>query len=214
MDAHFIAATTESTGTLLVLFFAQTNIFIALVYGLSLLVNMWAFLRISGGLFNPAVSISNTSEERGRCSDDQYVTLGLCISGTLPWNLVGFLFPPQILAGMSAAGLVSCMFPGDIADANTTLSPGTIKKSKYTFISLVGMGMSLFGAMIGGVYYTGSSLNSTCSFRFRSRKHEFPGLPTVSWAAVAAGYYRFVKYFYYEEANQGQDSANNGYRHD
>jgi aquaporin related protein len=36
---------------------SQTNIFTALVYGLSLLVNVWAFFRISGGLFNPAVCI-------------------------------------------------------------------------------------------------------------------------------------------------------------
>lgn len=32
------------------------NIHTALVYGFSLLVNVWAFYRISGGLFNPAVS--------------------------------------------------------------------------------------------------------------------------------------------------------------
>ena len=37
---------------------SQTNIFTALLYGLSLLVNVWAFYRISGGLFNPAVSLS------------------------------------------------------------------------------------------------------------------------------------------------------------
>jgi aquaporin related protein len=36
---------------------SQQNIFTALVYGFSLLVNVWAFYRISGGLFNPAVRI-------------------------------------------------------------------------------------------------------------------------------------------------------------
>ena len=36
---------------------AQMNIHAALVYGFSLLVNVWAFYRISGGLFNPAVSV-------------------------------------------------------------------------------------------------------------------------------------------------------------
>jgi len=34
---------------------SQQNIFTALLYGFSLLVNVWAFYRISGGLFNPAV---------------------------------------------------------------------------------------------------------------------------------------------------------------
>lgn len=37
-------------------FSATMNIHTALVYGFSLLVNVWAFYRISGGLFNPAVS--------------------------------------------------------------------------------------------------------------------------------------------------------------
>lgn len=46
---------------------AQTVIFISLGYGMSLLVTAWGLYRISGGLFNPAV------------------TLGLCIAGALPW---------------------------------------------------------------------------------------------------------------------------------
>lgn len=74
----------EFTGTTLFLFFAfsgtqvallsgpanTTNVigqvsdpnqlmFIALSFGFSLAVNAWVFFRISGGLFNPAVSISN-----------------------------------------------------------------------------------------------------------------------------------------------------------
>lgn len=35
---------------------SQSAVFISLMYGFSLLVNVWAFYRISGGLFNPAVS--------------------------------------------------------------------------------------------------------------------------------------------------------------
>ena len=31
-------------------------LYIALVFGFSLMVNVWVFFRISGGLFNPAVS--------------------------------------------------------------------------------------------------------------------------------------------------------------
>ena len=34
---------------------SMTILIIALVYSFSLLVNVWAFFRISGGLFNPAV---------------------------------------------------------------------------------------------------------------------------------------------------------------
>jgi aquaporin related protein len=78
MTGHFVAATGEFVGTFMFLYFAfacqimlntqgsetsvqnngpssQTMVFVALVYGFSLLVNVWAFFRISGGLFNPAV---------------------------------------------------------------------------------------------------------------------------------------------------------------
>jgi aquaporin related protein len=81
VQGHFVAASGEFVGTLLFLYFSyagqvmlttqasemslqngqsssQKNIFTALLYGFSLLVNAWAFYRISGGLFNPAVCIA------------------------------------------------------------------------------------------------------------------------------------------------------------
>lgn len=78
LSAHLIAASGEFVGTFFFLWVgysgqtvvfnqasaqaiagglgSETVVFTALVYGLSLLVNAWAFYRISGGLFNPAVS--------------------------------------------------------------------------------------------------------------------------------------------------------------
>lgn len=80
LQKHFVAASGEFCGTFMFLYFsfacqimlhtqrseasvenggfsAQMNVHTALVYGFSLLVNVWAFFRISGGLFNPAVSL-------------------------------------------------------------------------------------------------------------------------------------------------------------
>ena len=79
VEAHFVAAGGEFIGTFLFLYFAyagnvmaasrapttaptggmssETAIFISLAYSFSLLVTVWAFYRISGGLFNPAVSL-------------------------------------------------------------------------------------------------------------------------------------------------------------
>jgi aquaporin rerated protein, other eukaryote len=80
IQKHLIAASGEFVGTFFFLYFSymgsvmlttqasdasisnggtssQTNIFAALIYGFSLLVNVWAFYRISGGLFNPAASL-------------------------------------------------------------------------------------------------------------------------------------------------------------
>jgi aquaporin related protein len=248
-QAHLVAAMGEFVGTFMFLYFSfacqimlttqaseislanggpssQQNVFTALVYGFSLLVNVWAFYRISGGLFNPAV------------------TFGMVLAGTLPPIRGLCLFPAQILAGMCAGGLVSCMFPGDIASTNTTLSPSTsitqgvfiemfmtaelvfvvlmlaVEKSKDTFIAPVGIGLALFVAMMGGVYFTGGSLNPTRSFGPAVAATQFPDYHWIYWVgpflggALAGGYYRLVKYFNYEQANPRQDSAEGGFVED
>lgn len=98
----------------------------------------------------------------------------MVLAGTLNPIRGIVLFPAQLIAAMCAGGLVSCMFPGDIAIANTTLSAGTsiaqgvfiemfmtaelvfvvlmlaAEKSKDTFIAPVGIGLALFVAMMGG----------------------------------------------------------------
>ena len=78
VQAHLVAASGEFVGTFFFLYFAyaghlmavrqqgstsfvnagtssETIVFISMIYAFSLLVNVWAFYRISGGLFNPAV---------------------------------------------------------------------------------------------------------------------------------------------------------------
>jgi aquaporin related protein len=172
--------------------------YIALSFGFSLAVNAWVFFRISGGLFNPAV------------------TFGMCLIGALPWVRGGLLFVTQILGGMAAAGLVSCMFPGEL-NVRTTLGGGTTvvqglfiemfltaqlvftifmlaaEKHKGTFIAPVGIGLSLFIAELTGVFFTGGSLNPARSFgpavvdlKFSSyRKCQFPLHPLLLYARNA-----------------------------
>ncbi|KAI8962184.1 aquaporin-like protein [Daldinia sp. FL1419] len=236
MQQHLVASTGEFVGTFLFLFFgyaghlmvldegsttsaASKVIYISLAYGFSLLVTVWAFYRISGGLFNPAV------------------TLGLCLGGQLPWMRGAFLIPTQLIACMCAGAVVKVMFPGDITGVNTTLSPGmnlaqgvfaemfftsylvfvilmlAAEKSKDTFMAPLGIGLALFVAEIPGVYYTGGSLNPARSFGCAVVAPNFPGYHWIYWigpllgAIIAAGYYRFVKICHYEEANPGQDST-------
>lgn len=47
-----LSSSTSTTGPDL-----QQLMYISLIFGFSLAVNVWVFFRISGGLFNPAVSI-------------------------------------------------------------------------------------------------------------------------------------------------------------
>ena len=128
---HLVAMIGEFVGTVLFLFFALSGAqvansipsssgltvqetgsnppqlqYIALSFGFSLAVNAWVFFRISGGLFNPAV------------------TFGMCLIGALPWIRGVLFFFVQILGGITASGLVSAMFPG-ILNVRTSLGGGT-----------------------------------------------------------------------------------------
>lgn len=122
---HLVATFSEFVGTFLFLFFAfctqqmaiaqadatgpngsnssQTVIYISLGYGFSLLVTAWTMYRVSGGLFNPAI------------------TLGLMITGNVPFVRGLYYMPTQIVAGMAAAGLTSAILPGNIANVRTAL---------------------------------------------------------------------------------------------
>ncbi|KAL6706641.1 Aquaporin-1 [Coniothyrium glycines] len=193
--------------------------YIALCFGFSLAVNAWVFFRISGGLFNPAV------------------TFGMCLIGALPWVRGILLFFVQVLGGITAAALVTVMFPhqGEI-NVRTTLGGGTTvvqglfiemfltaqlvftifmlaaEKHKGTFIAPVGIGLALFIAELTGVYFTGGSLNPARSFGPAVVNREFNSYHWIYWlgpilgAVVAAGFYKFIKILEYETANPGQDN--------
>ncbi|EXJ77890.1 hypothetical protein A1O3_09049 [Capronia epimyces CBS 606.96] len=231
---HGIAMCGEFVGTTLFLWFAfagaQTAnatggvantssevMLTSLSFGFSLLVNVWAFYRISGGLFNPAI------------------TLAMVITGNVPWLRGLLLLPAQLLGGIVAAALVRCMFPGPLV-VGTALSGGTTpaqgvfiemfltsllvftvlmlaaEKHYATFMAPVGIGLALFVGMLAGVRWTGASLNPARSFGPAVATPYFPGYHYIYWfgpimgSLLAAGYYSFVKYFNYEEVNPGQDA--------
>lgn len=150
-------------------FNVNVYLYIAVIFGFSLMVNVWVFFRISGGLFNPAV------------------TLGMVLVGAIPVVRAVCLFVAQILGSIAASGMVLGMFPTPL-NVRTTLSPETSivqgvfieailtaelvftifmlakEKHKATFIAPVGIGLALFIAELVGVYYTGGSLNPARSF--------------------------------------------------
>ncbi|KAF2146239.1 uncharacterized protein K452DRAFT_219714 [Aplosporella prunicola CBS 121167] len=240
---HFIAMIGEFTGTFLFLFFAfsatqvantsamaaaQSNsgaasapnvatlLYISLGFGFSLAVNAWVFFRISGGLFNPAV------------------TLGMCLIGAVGWVRGALVVLTQIIGAICAAGIVSCLFPGPLA-VRTSLGGSTsivrglfiemfltaqlvftifmlaAEKHKGTYLAPIGIGLSLFIAELSGVYFTGGSLNPARSFGPDVILHTFNGYHWIYWVGPALGsllavsFYRLVKVLEYETANPGQD---------
>ncbi|KAK8230554.1 aquaporin-like protein [Phyllosticta capitalensis] len=241
---HFVASLGEFVGTAMFLFFAFSGtevakakastpadsrqvegdpawdptvfIYIALCFGFSLMVNVWIFFRISGGLFNPAV------------------TLALWVTRAFgAWRAL-CLFVAQILGAIAAAGMVLAIFPAPL-NVQTTLSDGTSiaqgymiemlmtaelvftilmlakEKHKATFIAPVGIGLALFVAELAGVYYTGGSLNPARSLGPALVTNTWDSHHWIYWAAPASGaviaiaFYFLIKTLEYEMANPGQD---------
>jgi aquaporin rerated protein, other eukaryote len=142
---HFVAMMAEFAGTFMFLLFALggTNVvnaapvdaqpadlaanpakilFISLCFGMSLAVNAWVFFRISGGLFNPAVS-------NFRCSmrlttHTLQVSMAMMIVGAVPYMRGCLVIIAQILGGIASSAVVSAMLPGPL-QVRTELGGGT-----------------------------------------------------------------------------------------
>ncbi|TVY37966.1 Aquaporin [Lachnellula subtilissima] len=254
---HIVAAIGEFAGTIFFLFFAfsgtqvanissNTNtgsditttvaqknpaqlLYISLSFGFSLAVNAWVFFRISGGLFNPAV------------------TFGMWLIGSITFARAILLGVVQCLGAIVAAALVEALFSGGL-NVSTTLSATTslaqgffieliltaqlvfaifmlaAEKHAGTFIAPVGIGLALFIAeltgklplilyspedgmlTIIGVFWTGGSLNPARSLGPSVVVKSFPNYHWIYWigpfagALLAAALYKLVKSLEYENA--------------
>lgn len=190
--------------------------YIALSFGFSLMVNVWIFFRISGGLFNPAV------------------TLAMVMVNSLSYTRGILLVGAQLCGSMLASIIVKVLFPTTF-NVRTTLSTGTSiargvfieavltgelvfaifmlakEKHRATFIAPIGIGLALFIAELVGVFYTGGSLNPARSFGpcvitgIWDKEHWIYWLGPAMGAVGAVGFYKFIKILEYEMANPGQD---------
>ncbi|TQW00369.1 aquaporin [Cordyceps javanica] len=194
----------------------STLLYIALAFGFSLTVNAWVFFRISGGLFNPAV------------------TLGLVLIGGLGPVRALIVFVAQIFGATTAAALVRALFPVKLQIAtalggNTSVAQGVwieafltaelvftiimlaAEKHKGTFLAPIGIGLSLFIAEMTGVYFTGGSLNPARSLGPCVVLHSFPTYHWIYWvgpgigSVLAAGFYHLINILEYKTVNPGQD---------
>jgi len=167
--ANIQTATTTTTTNATNGFSPIVLLYTAVSFGFSLMVNVWIFFRISGGLFNPAV------------------TLAMVMVKSLDYVRGSLLFLAQIGGSCLASVLVRALFPTKL-NVRTTLSADTSKargvfieailtaelvftifmlakeKHRATYMAPVGIGLSLFIAELVGVFYTGGSLNPARSF--------------------------------------------------
>jgi aquaporin related protein len=113
-------------------FSPEVLLYIALVFGFSLMVNVWVFFRISGGLFNPAVRssfsfiflISSCMALETYANDFAQVTLAMAMTRAIGVFRACLLVAAQIGGSIFASYLVKVLFPTDFK-VRTTLSTGT-----------------------------------------------------------------------------------------
>ncbi|KAI1077303.1 aquaporin-like protein [Whalleya microplaca] len=238
---HVIAVASEFAGTFMFLLFALggTNavnqapqqgqptdlaanpaklLFISLCFGMSLAVNAWVFFRISGGLFNPAV------------------TVGMMIVGAVGYLRGVLVIISQIAGGIAASAVILGIQPGSLT-VGTSLGGGTsvvqglfiemfltaqlvftifmlaAEKHRATFIAPIGIGLSLFIAELMGVYYTGGSLNPARSFGPNVVLAKFETYHWIYWVGpllgslLASAFYIAIKALEYETVNPEQDHS-------
>ncbi|KAK0558851.1 hypothetical protein OC844_004831 [Tilletia horrida] len=197
----------------------ESILFIATSFGLSLLVSAWLFFRITGGLFNPAI------------------TFALWLAGVLTSRRAIVLFFAQILGGIVAAALVYALLPSqNVSSVNTALSSGVsiaqgffiemlctsalvfsvfmlaVEKHRATYLAPIGIGLTLFACHLFAVVWTGCGLNPARSFGPAVVSGTFPKEHWIYWIAPLAGgffallYFEVLKTLKYNSVVLDQDS--------
>ncbi|KAJ4391981.1 Aquaporin-1 [Gnomoniopsis smithogilvyi] len=192
-------------------------LYISLAFGFSLAVNVSIFARVSGGLFNPAV------------------TLGMCLIGKVAWLKGVFLAVGQVLGAVVASALVKIIFPGTYV-IQTKLGHGAssiqgllietlltmqlmlaiyfmaVEKHEGNALAALVIGFALFVAELPGIYYTGGSLNPARTFGPDLIALDFGATHWIYWvgpllgATIAAGFYKFIKLLQAENEENGNDN--------
>ncbi|CCX09528.1 aquaporin 1 [Pyronema domesticum] len=192
-------------------------LYIAFAFAVSLTVNVWLFYRVSGGLFNPSLTLA-------------FVLLRL-----MPPMKGALLIAAQLLGGIAAAGVAQAITPGTL-NVETTLGTGVstaqgffieailtaelcmavlmiaVEKHRATFMAPLVIGCALGIGHLVGISFTGASMNPARSFGPAVVSANFEKSHWIYWiapslgAAAAAGIYKLLLVVDYTTSNPGQDS--------
>ncbi|KAF4447466.1 hypothetical protein F53441_9015 [Fusarium austroafricanum] len=241
---HFVASLGELIGTTMFLFFAFAGtevaniqaktdsktttgeatgslnvsklLYISVIFGFSLMVNVWVFFRISGGLFNPAVTVAMLMVKAISMTRAVCLFLSQILGSMLASVMVRYLFPETFNVRTTLGGgasLVQGVFIEALLTAELVFTIFMLAKEKHraTFIAPVGIGLALFIAEMVGVQFTGGSLNPARSFGPCVITGDFDTEHWIYWVGpgigslIAVGFYWFIKTLEYEMANPGAD---------
>ncbi|KAM0747493.1 aquaporin-like protein [Meredithblackwellia eburnea MCA 4105] len=195
----------------------QTILFIALSFGMSLLVVAWAFFRITGAAFNPAV------------------TLSLWFIGSLTSRRAVLVVVAQLIGGISAAGVAKGLVIGSFAVENSltdgisnaqgtfiemfttgmlcfTVMMTAAEKHKSTFLAPVAIGLSVFVGHLASVGWTGTGMNPARSLAPSVVNGHFVGDAWIYYVGqflgslLATAIYVALKHLHYHEVVHGIDT--------
>jgi aquaporin related protein len=193
-------------------------LYISMSMGFSLLATVWLFFRVTGGVFNPNISLAL-----------------LMVGAISPVRFVLYSIA-QLLGGVVASGLLLALLPGELA-SNTALGP-RVNAAQGVFIEMfltaalvlsvlllaaekhaatpfapVGIGLTLFVCHLFGVYYTGASMNTARSFGpaavtgFKDSHHWVYWVGPYLGSLLATGFFIILKRVPYTVLAAGQDSS-------
>jgi len=192
----------------------SVQLYIALAFGFSFMVNVWVFFRISGGLFNPAVTfamllVKAIAPARAAC-----LFVAQMAGSLLASAIVRYLFPEPfnvrtVLSGKgnnNNTSVVQGVFIEAVLTAELVFTIFMLAKEKHraTFMAPVGIGLALFIAEMVGVPFTGGSLNPARSFGPCVVALDFDEEHWIYWVGPAVGalfavvFYKFIKVLEYE----------------
>ncbi|KAF9578570.1 hypothetical protein BGW38_005563 [Lunasporangiospora selenospora] len=193
----------------------------ALGFGISLLVTSWAFFRISGAHFNPAITLSSLIT--GHCS--------------IPKAIIFFI--SQLLGAMVGIALARATMPSSegVIRINKLMNGESIargffleffltfilcfvyhmivhEKNRSTFMASIPYGFALFSCYLFANRYTGAGLNPARAFatsvvaRDFSRQHWIYWFAPFGGAVLAAALHILFRFLDYETVNPGIDAEN------
>jgi len=183
-------------------------LYVATCMGMSLLVSAWLFFRVTGGLFNPNIS------------------LALLLIGELPPVRFVLYCIAQLVGAIAGAAIVRGLTSAPLS-VNTSLAPGinlaqgvfiemfitaalvisilmlAAEKHEATPFAPIGIGLTLFAGHLFAVHYTGAAMNTARSFGpavvsgFATPNHWVYWVGPCLGSILGAGFYALLKHYRY-----------------
>ncbi|KAF8602330.1 putative aquaporin 1 [Ceratobasidium sp. AG-I] len=190
-------------------------LFSAASLGFGLLVSVWLFYRVTGGIFNPAVSTG---------------LLLIGAIGPVRWALYCIA---QLLGSIVASALLLALLPGPLV-VSTTLATGVnaaqgvfieafltaalvlavlmlaAEKHRSTPFAPIGIGLTLFVGQLWGGLYTGAAMNTARAFGPAvvtgfDEEHWVYWVGPFVGSLMATAFYSVLKHIRYWQLNPEQD---------